>query len=1661
MTQYTQPVVGQQQQLPQQTSPTQQQQQQNTTTQTTNNNNMNNNTAAATATAAPNATANNNQTQTVAVQHQQQPQANNNNSTNNNNNYSNPQPNSVPGSAGAGVGGPVYNPQLHATNMYVPAPHGMAAGPHHPHHQPGTMYSTMIPAPMSSNVYVNNVTANVNLHGWPHAAVHHGGWVHHGGAPQYIPGELPPEQGAPVMQSMGAMPVALPPTTPLPTAHAAGVSGGRGRGRGGGKGSRRGDYNMQRHASQQHHHQQQQQQRHEGSPAPQTGGSAQSNNQQSQEQQTMESQQQMISNIPYAAHAQPHYAAPHGPQYQYGYPYFAPQQQMLHAGQSPAAQQAAGAPLYFSPMPVYNGHPIYNYGYFIPPMMNPSEYQYLPAEEVMAGSVVDDRQASGEPSAMMWHQPHMYADEYGMNPNEMHAVGSDDMNHNAGSAADTPTSMLSPNYTPIYDPQMHEIQQQMGVMQIYDEQQMAQMQVMHSQPGGVPGQIEDDLSECGSQQSIPIQMVPAGAILTTAAGMPIQAPQQSGVEPMQMHQPRLVPVVGNNGNALMTIEQTTSTAQHQPQTTGDNNNVIDSNLQGNEFAAANSNTMQPCESVTSLNEETLQQSVENIAQDYQQQQQQQHIPPMVVEVQTAIGHMDTYNSNNNKISMTDVQELQENVAKSAAETMVPTMVAVTTTNVDVAIETTVMQNSPMPLPQQQEKSQQQPPQQQQQQQHYAQDKPQQQTSQYVATQTQGNQSVPQQQVQPQQPQNYKHQQQHAQQQQHHAAQQQYHHQQLQTQPSQPHHQAQQQQHHTPQQQQQQQQQQYPPPQQSHYHNYDNRKSSSQMYGNQQQSRRKYDYHNHGSNSNNEGASSASATQNQQQPTTKTMSWTNSSQHKKSTNTVAVTATPSLTHAGGYNKSTNASTNSSSTSSTSHGGGGGGGGGSHGTRTYTNQQHQQSYQQQQTTQTRNYGAMKMPSSPVASAPTSASGSGGVGGGGAVGHMERKTSQSSDTGKTHQQAATTSTASTTATPHHFQQTTAAASNQQSAHSHEAPASSSNSSTSGGKQHSGSARKQSTGQQSQTANITATNTAEATASPTINLAPPASATTQTAPSTPSWASLFRNAASSTTASSASPAAAAATTSNTNQSSNAANASASTGIATNSTTSSSTSTANYSQKPIAKVAPFESAAFATPAVTPGALSYSAASAQNLPPPSAATAAAAVAVVGNQKKITTNMASLDEFSMKFADFLTKYKSDWTTISLRPRGLTNRSNYCYINSILQALLGCSPLYNLMRSIPKQAANLCEVKAPTINAMMSFMSNFSNLPSGLRLRTAKGGKGNKDDLAAELQCDPAFEPTEIYKLWNDSREEHVEGRQEDAEEFLSYILNKLNDEMLEVVKLIAKPNAEQNGQNEQAEDGEDGDVWQMICNNRNKGSVTRQTDFGCTPLSDIFRGELRSRLQREGEHPTDVIQPFLTLPLNIEKAASVKEALEILVGRDQLEGVTGSKSKQEVLAWQQMNVEKLPPILILHLKWFDYRSDGCTKILKKVEFPVDLKIDTKILASKKYSQKQRAYRLFAVVYHDGKEASKGHYITDVYHTGYGSWLRYDDSSVKPIIENHVLLPRTPRVPYLLYYRRCDTIPQQNNNAGGAAGSGGSGNNNNNNSSTGANNASGGGASNASK
>ncbi|QQP39231.1 Ubiquitin specific peptidase 10, partial [Caligus rogercresseyi] len=41
-------------------------------------------------------------------------------------------------------------------------------------------------------------------------------------------------------------------------------------------------------------------------------------------------------------------------------------------------------------------------------------------------------------------------------------------------------------------------------------------------------------------------------------------------------------------------------------------------------------------------------------------------------------------------------------------------------------------------------------------------------------------------------------------------------------------------------------------------------------------------------------------------------------------------------------------------------------------------------------------------------------------------------------------------------------------------------------------------------------------------------------------------------------------------------------------------------------------------------------------------------------------------------EFLRSYSLNHRSFTVKPRGLSNRSNWCFANAILQALLGCRP-----------------------------------------------------------------------------------------------------------------------------------------------------------------------------------------------------------------------------------------------------------------------------------------------------------------------------------------------------------------------------------------------------
>ena len=117
---------------------------------------------------------------------------------------------------------------------------------------------------------------------------------------------------------------------------------------------------------------------------------------------------------------------------------------------------------------------------------------------------------------------------------------------------------------------------------------------------------------------------------------------------------------------------------------------------------------------------------------------------------------------------------------------------------------------------------------------------------------------------------------------------------------------------------------------------------------------------------------------------------------------------------------------------------------------------------------------------------------------------------------------------------------------------------------------------------------------------------------------------------------------------------------------------------------------------------------------------------------------------------------------------------------------------------------------------------------------------------------------------------------------------------------------------------------------------------------------------------------------------------------------------------------MPAILVLHLKLYNDEDGQMKKSLKKIEFPIDLEMPKECLTNLDRPKYSKNYKLLAVVHHDGKDAVKGHYFTDIYHIGTSLWLRCDDSKVESISTQQLMRPQNSKIPYLLFYRRCDTL-----------------------------------------
>jgi len=408
--------------------------------------------------------------------------------------------------------------------------------------------------------------------------------------------------------------------------------------------------------------------------------------------------------------------------------------------------------------------------------------------------------------------------------------------------------------------------------------------------------------------------------------------------------------------------------------------------------------------------------------------------------------------------------------------------------------------------------------------------------------------------------------------------------------------------------------------------------------------------------------------------------------------------------------------------------------------------------------------------------------------------------------------------------------------------------------------------------------------------------------------------------------------------------------------------------------------------------------------------------------------AEVESKSIELGRWLINYGLSHYAPSILPCGLSNRSNWCFVNAILQALLGCPPFYNFFKQIPLVPGMTGgKPTYPMIESLIEFVHEFAPMDPLVR-QASKKDKGRKKE---ELRVGACLEPAYVYKMLlglNSETFKVIEGRQEDAEEFLTCLLNGVSDEMTELMKLVPKSQPAEEAEEEEEEDG--GDDWQEV-DSRGKSAVTRRvvapSQSPVTPIQAMALGMCRSSLRSANGEGSATLQPFFTLQLDIQspEITSINQALCANFDSEVIDGYICQKTKQVVEASRSLSLEELPSILILHMKRFVYDAStgGVQKVMKQIDFTVDLDIPKGVLSAEarpKFTPKQRQYKLFAVVYHNGREATKGHYVTDVYHPGNGAWMHCDDSILTETGEQSVLNPGITSTPYILFYRRCDTM-----------------------------------------
>jgi len=149
------------------------------------------------------------------------------------------------------------------------------------------------------------------------------------------------------------------------------------------------------------------------------------------------------------------------------------------------------------------------------------------------------------------------------------------------------------------------------------------------------------------------------------------------------------------------------------------------------------------------------------------------------------------------------------------------------------------------------------------------------------------------------------------------------------------------------------------------------------------------------------------------------------------------------------------------------------------------------------------------------------------------------------------------------------------------------------------------------------------------------------------------------------------------------------------------------------------------------------------------------------------------------------------------------------------------------------------------------------------------------------------------------------------------------------------------------------------------------------------------------------ESFYDLQLNVKNCTNVYKSFDQYIEEEVLQG--DNKYQAEGFGYQDAKKGSiflsLPPVLMLHLKRFEYdvQKDAMNKINDRYEFPLELNLNPYVADDSPEKNRDHTYELFSVLVHSG-DLSGGHYYAFMRpEAGSDQWYKFDDERVYKVKE----------------------------------------------------------------